>query len=263
MGANETIETNLPYLLKWVTTLLTAIFNSVDKIPPPILHLCVYLNRSVVQVFANGIVNALSGFFFLRFVCPTLASPETLPGLRTHPPSPLMRRLLVLIAKIVQNVASMVEFGSKEDFMKPANPFIKEISPKMLRFYKKISSRNNLKLPLSITRSPVQRNSYHLIHLAIVNYNINDLISPKKGDPLKADLEVELGKLGKPKQNQKAVELLGYVDLEKIAENIRNPSIGISRFGFIFFWTFDFFVFIFDLHRVFCDLLCSCLHFPQ
>ena len=38
-------------------------------------------------------------------------------------------------------------------------------------------------------------------------------------------------KLGKPKQDLKAVELLGYVDLEKIAENIRNPEIGIASFG--------------------------------
>ena len=172
----------------------------------------------------------------------------------------------MLVAKIIQNVASLVDFGSKEEFMRPCNGFIQEMAPKMMKFYKRISSRNNLKVNAPIQRlviiisihlpnelktnlpplrSPVQRNYYHLIHLAVVNYNILELLSPKKGDPIKGDLERELEKLGKPKQDLKAVELLGYVDLEKIAENIRNPEIGIARFFFFFF----FLVYCFDNHR--------------
>ena len=91
-----------------------------------------------------------------------------------------MRRLLVLVAKIVQNVASNVEFGDKEDYMKCCNPFIKEAVPKMSKFYTKISHKKGTKLPINLIKNPVQRNYYHLMHVAIVKHNIPELLPPKK-----------------------------------------------------------------------------------
>ena len=57
-----------------------------------------------------------SRFFFLRFICPTLVSPSPI-HLQGEEVGRKERRLLVLVAKVVQNVASLVEFGEKEKFM--------------------------------------------------------------------------------------------------------------------------------------------------
>ena len=84
MGEEETPEGNLPNLLRWVSLFLDKVFTSVASIPTPILHVCVSLKRAALAVFPTGTVNALSGFFFLRFVCPMLTTPENLPGLRSQ-----------------------------------------------------------------------------------------------------------------------------------------------------------------------------------
>jgi hypothetical protein len=51
-----------------------------------------------------------------------------------------MRRALILISKVVQNVANEVEFGDKEAYMMPMNGFIKEYIPRMKHFLGDISA---------------------------------------------------------------------------------------------------------------------------
>ena len=51
-----------------------------------------------------------------------------------------MRRALILISKVVQNVANEVEFGDKEAYMMPMNAFIKENIPRMKCFLDVLSS---------------------------------------------------------------------------------------------------------------------------
>ena len=45
------------------------------------------------------------------------------------------RRPLVLISKVIQNLGNGVEFGSKENFMLPLNPFIQEYLPRIESFF--------------------------------------------------------------------------------------------------------------------------------
>jgi neurofibromin 1 len=51
-----------------------------------------------------------------------------------------MRRTLVLISKVIQNVANEVEFGDKEAYMMPMNSFIKENVLRMKTFLGVIAS---------------------------------------------------------------------------------------------------------------------------
>ena len=126
----------------------------------------------------------------------------------------------------------------------------------MMKFYNSISSRKNLKLPVSIERIPVQRNHYHLIHYALHKYDILSSLPSKCGD-LKPKLATQvlllkdclfwllfffflfgffkyffsqLDELGVPESHDRALTLLGFVDCEKIAAQIRNLENGIVRF---------------------------------
>ena len=60
---------------------------------------------------------------------------------------------------------------------------------------------------------------------------IERLLEDKKNERVGRQLEEVLGKLGKP-MDQKGVELLGFVDLEKIASDLIRPDIGINQFCF-------------------------------
>ena len=59
---------------------------------------------------------------------------------------------------------------------------------------------------------------------------LEGLLEDKKTEGVGRELEEVLGQLGKP-MDQKGVELLGFVDLEKIAADLVRPDIGISQFS--------------------------------
>jgi GTPase-activator protein for Ras-like GTPase len=55
----------------------------------------------------------VGGFLFLRFICPAVVTPHRY-GLTKSAPSPKAGRTLVLISKLLQNLANGVEFdGTK------------------------------------------------------------------------------------------------------------------------------------------------------
>jgi hypothetical protein len=75
------------------------------------------------------------GFIILRFFNPALTTPEAFDLL--HPgtaPSPVVRRNLILVTKIIQNLSNNVQFGQKEQFMADMNPFLKKNAQKMRRY---------------------------------------------------------------------------------------------------------------------------------
>lgn len=56
-----------------------------------------------------------------------------------EPPSKEMRRGLLLIAKVIQNLANNVLFGAKEPYMAPLNGFLAENIYRMTTFLREIS----------------------------------------------------------------------------------------------------------------------------
>jgi Ras GTPase-activating protein 1 len=73
---------------------------------------------------------SVTGFFFLRYIVPSILSPPLFDldvGVITDQAS----RNLKLISKTLQNLANLVEFGQKEQFMAVMNPFISEYQGRM------------------------------------------------------------------------------------------------------------------------------------
>ena len=94
----------------------------------------------------------VAGFLFLRFFCPAILSPKLFSLAKgrlehylahlnlnlDHPPMKAARAF-TLIAKTLQNLANLVEFGWKEEYMKDMNVFIVENLVNMKGFLDKIS----------------------------------------------------------------------------------------------------------------------------
>ena len=61
-------------------------------------------------------------------------------GLLSDPVPPPAMRSLVMIAKCLQNLANLVEFGGKEPYMEVVNPFILKNKERMVVFLDHLSS---------------------------------------------------------------------------------------------------------------------------
>jgi hypothetical protein len=55
------------------------------------------------------------------------------------------QRALVLISKVLQSIASQVEFeGEKEPYMIPANGFVKDNMPPLMAFFQRLAVLRNI-----------------------------------------------------------------------------------------------------------------------
>jgi len=81
----------------------------------------------------------VSGFIFLRFFCPAIVTPEKY-HLVSEPPPKEARRGLILVSKLLQNLANGVEFdGSKEEYMKSMNHFVTSNLKNVTVFFDKLT----------------------------------------------------------------------------------------------------------------------------
>jgi hypothetical protein len=96
------------------------------------------ISESVMERFPDAKYTAVGAFIFLRFFCPAIVAPEV-EGLVSTPPSKEMRRGLLLIAKVIQNLANNVLFGAKEPYMFPLIDFLTDNIYKVTTFLREIS----------------------------------------------------------------------------------------------------------------------------
>lgn len=90
--------------------------------------------------FPDAKYTAVGAFIFLRFFCPAIVTPEA-EGLVAERPSKEMRRGLLLIAKVIQNLANNVLFGAKEPYMYPLIDFLTQNIYLVTTFLREISVR--------------------------------------------------------------------------------------------------------------------------
>lgn len=96
------------------------------------------ISEAVSPHFPNAKYTAVGAFVFLRFICPAIVAPEA-EGLVSVAPTKEMRRGLLLIAKVIQNLANNVLFGTKEPYMFPLNPFLVQNIHLVTGFLREIS----------------------------------------------------------------------------------------------------------------------------
>ncbi|KAI8078788.1 uncharacterized protein BX664DRAFT_367193 [Halteromyces radiatus] len=128
---NVTSATNL---------ILDAICNSADLAPPSFRSVCKMILEAVQPRFPESKYTAVGSFIFLRFFCPIIVSPESAgilaPGVITRD----LRRGLLIIAKVIQNIANNILFGSKEVYMVILNDFVTENMYRVTSYLRTMSS---------------------------------------------------------------------------------------------------------------------------
>jgi len=130
-------DVNTYTLLLYSQKILTAIFKSSAYCPIELRRFFKIVQKHVAEYFPGRENKAIGAFYFLRFTCSAVSVPESY-GLIKKVPSKNARRNLVLITKVLQNLANEIVFGKKESYMLKMNDFITTNIPKLTQFYQKL-----------------------------------------------------------------------------------------------------------------------------
>ncbi|XP_054709957.1 ras GTPase-activating protein 1-like [Uloborus diversus] len=134
--------TNAENMLGLLDEVIESIFSSIDSCPRTLRYICSCLQKSVMAKWPNDPLvktRVVSGFVFLRLLCPAILNPRQF-NLINDTPSEIAARSLILVAKCLQNLANLVEFGAKEPWMEVINPFILKNKNRMIKFLDDISN---------------------------------------------------------------------------------------------------------------------------
>lgn len=137
----EDIEQNRGNLIALTQKVFDAIINSAERFPPQLRSMCHCLYQVLSKRFPNLLQNnigAVGTVIFLRFINPAIVSPQELGIVGKQVPSSVKRGLM-LMSKILQNIANHVEF-SKEQHMLCFNDFLRAHFEAGRRFFIQIAS---------------------------------------------------------------------------------------------------------------------------
>ncbi|KAM3956254.1 LOW QUALITY PROTEIN: neurofibromin 1 [Aphomia sociella] len=141
LDPNQDIEVNRSNLIDLTKEVFDRIINSADKFPSQLRSMCHCLYQVLSKRFAQfpqTSVGAVGTVLFLRFINPAIVSPQEM-GIVTRPVPAQVKRGLMLMSKILQNIANHVEF-SKEQHMLPFNDFLRAHFESGRKFFIQIAS---------------------------------------------------------------------------------------------------------------------------
>ncbi|AEO71616.1 uncharacterized protein THITE_2124231 [Thermothielavioides terrestris NRRL 8126] len=153
VSSPEELQTNAEHLQIVTRVFIENICGSAAAMPASFRKICNIISESVVERFPEAKYTAVGAFIFLRFFCPAIVAPEV-EGLVSTPPSKEMRRGLLLIAKVIQNLANNVLFGAKEPYMFPLIDFLTNNIYKVTTFLRESS------VPTTAVEQPVKGESF-------------------------------------------------------------------------------------------------------
>jgi hypothetical protein len=156
-------DTTINSLELWLVAqkLFKCIVDSERIMPTQVKQLMRHIDAEVGARFSSEAqFRALGGFLFLRMVCPALMAPQIY-GLLDSPPHPVRapfliyfikivlnffvkktvqvaQRQLILVCKVLQNLANDTLPGAKEAYMEQLNSFIATNKGGLERFYQKV-----------------------------------------------------------------------------------------------------------------------------
>ncbi|XP_044715576.1 GTPase-activator protein for ras-like GTPase domain-containing protein [Hirsutella rhossiliensis] len=119
-------------LILLTTEVWHRVADSADRLPAELRQILKYIRAVAEDRYGDFLrtvkYTAVSGFLFLRFICPAILSPKLFGLLRDHP-RPRAQRTLTLIAKVLQKMSNMSVFGKREEWMEPMNKFLSAQRP--------------------------------------------------------------------------------------------------------------------------------------
>ncbi|KAL0942407.1 GTPase activating protein (bud2 cla2) [Colletotrichum truncatum] len=123
----ENIQDHWNRLIQLTTEVWQCICKEPTKCPPELRSILKYIRAVAEDRYGDWLrtvtYTSVSGFLFLRFICPAILSPKLFGLLRDHP-RPRAQRTLTLVAKALQALGNLSTFGKKEEWMEPMNKFL-------------------------------------------------------------------------------------------------------------------------------------------
>jgi len=135
-GMNSAV--NKYKLLLTTQKLFSLIVEATEDVPSELRAILHHVTNSVARKFEEAKYKAVGGFIFLRFIVPAITTPHVY-GLFDEPANEACQRNLILLAKVLQNLANEVHFGAKEEHMQKLNDFITENVDALHRYFDTIS----------------------------------------------------------------------------------------------------------------------------
>jgi len=150
----ESLPENIKNLLARCQQILDSVVSSIDRCPGSFRYICEMLQYYVKLKWPDcgddPWLKAIAGFFFLRFICPAIITPEA-NNLTPSIPDNDQRRKFVLIAKVIQNLANSTSFAGTAKELEPIDIWIKDNAARMLKFFQQLASKPDSFLPFIIT----------------------------------------------------------------------------------------------------------------
>jgi len=150
------------------------ILRSDKTCPGELKHICAFLNEQLMQRYPDFVFQGIGAFLFLRFYNTAITVPEAY-GIMPTPPRPSVRRQLLLVSKVLQNLANDVMFGDKEPNMARLNSFLASQRPAYEQFIRRLCDNS---APLSEV-VPIPDDSYR----AALGVIFNQFLLVVRNDP--------------------------------------------------------------------------------
>jgi hypothetical protein len=136
-------ERNYATLVNYCEAILSAVKSSFRYCPTHFRTIFTHVQASIKAKWPNEHLpchyTAPSALIWLRFFCAAILTPKAY-GMIDETPSPAFARNLTLIGKTLQNLANLVEFGHKEEYMIIVNAWISNKKQEMKEFITKLCS---------------------------------------------------------------------------------------------------------------------------
>ncbi|CAK5277391.1 unnamed protein product [Mycena citricolor] len=129
----ERAKRNLENVKFVAASFLEIVTSSIPVLPTMFREICAHIGRVVSRVWPEAKFSAMGAFLFLRFISPAIVAPETIDIQLPKDEAMVLRRGLMIIAKIIQNLANNLFFG-KEKHMVPLNEFLQTHIASITRF---------------------------------------------------------------------------------------------------------------------------------
>jgi hypothetical protein len=142
LDKKDDINANWKNLMGYIQAIVHAIFSNTSTFPSALRAVLADLQANVVKKFPNDQLvkyTAVSGFVFLRFFAPAILGPKLF-GLLDDYTNARTSRTFTLLAKVLQSLSNLAEFGQKEPYMINMNPFISSKMQAMKNYIDEIST---------------------------------------------------------------------------------------------------------------------------
>lgn len=216
LSEDDNLADQQALMISLCTGFLDDIKSSLDDCPLPIREVASYLRKSVGEKFPGAEHTAVAGFIFLRYICPAIVAPDGYGVINNDISDPKIRRVLLLITKVLQNLANRVLY-TKEPYMQFMNTWIEgEMGGirDLLDRYATLPTELTLTTTIAFDEEQKEHDMelihYHLsLSLEKMRAHWTSAQSVGKGNPLDKLTSI-MSQLGPPPEPSKSKDVKGF-----------------------------------------------------